>query len=100
MIETLIERVPYVGAVVLITVLFLRHIKSERKGREKMEEMRLNEYERMSKRCHNHTAELNERACTAIDASAETLKKNIEMLGAISETMKACADRANGRTPR
>lgn len=97
MLEQLISRAPETAAIVIVVLLFLRHLKTDKKTREAAEQLRTNEWIRIADNCHDHTKELNERASSAIDAASGAIQENTKALGAIGVQMQGCADRVNGK---
>ncbi len=85
--DELLEKAPYIGALVLVVLIFVRDRHSADKRRDEVEGQRWAEAERLSNQCHAHTKELNERTSVAIDNAARIIEANTKIIGAIERRM-------------
>lgn len=85
--EALIEKAPYIAAMLILVLGFLGFLTREAKRRDSFELARSSEYERLSTACHEHTKELNEKAIGAIDNSSRIIEANTKIIGAIERRM-------------
>ena len=85
--ETLVQKAPYVAALVFVVVAFLRHQSKESTRRDEFDIARMMELERIGQTCHAHTKELNDRAVSAIDNSSRIIENNTKIIGAIERRM-------------
>ena len=85
--DVLIEKAPYIAAIVLVIVVFLAYLGKEGKRRDAFDIARMKELERIGQACHEHTRELNERFAKAMDNSARIIEVNTKIIGAIERRM-------------
>ena len=102
--EALIEKAPYLGAVILMAWIFIRDRSKEsarrdleNERRDKFDLARMAELERIGKACHIHTAQLNERSNDAIDKNTRIIELNIDMNAKVISTLGAIERRMNGK---
>jgi hypothetical protein len=85
--EALVQKAPYVAALVFVVIMFLRHQAKESARRDEFDLARMMELERIGQTCHDHTKELNDRAVAAIDNSSRVIEDNTKIIGAIERRM-------------
>ena len=85
--DQLIEKAPYLAAVILTMLIFVTAYAKESKRRDTFEIARLAELEKIGEACHAHTKELNERTNATIENNSRIIEANTKIIGAIERRM-------------
>lgn len=72
--QDLVTQAPAAVAVVIVSYLFLKHLKEEREERART-------MAEVSKTCHEHSQRLTAMTCSALDKNSDALNRNTEMIG-------------------
>ena len=94
--QTITSQAPLATMVVIVVVLFLRYLEREHRRAERHEVGLLAQLSEIGKDCHEHTLELNTRACSALDKSSEAIGENTKALGVSVEAIRGIERRING----
>lgn len=85
--ETLIEKTPYIAAIVFVVLVFVRSWAKDAERRERYDTARMEQLERIGENCHTHTKDLNDRAVKAIDNASRIIEDNTKIIGAVERRM-------------
>ncbi len=101
--DAIIDKLPYIGAFLMLVLIFLAAWQKECKrsddsevSRQQFDIARMKELERIGAACHAHTKELNERVCTALDKNQVAYDRVSTAIGANVEALRAFERRLNG----
>lgn len=85
--EALVEKAPYLAAVIAVVSIFVTAWMKESKRRDAFDLARMAELERIGQTCHEHTKELNEKTNRSIDNASRIIETNTKIIGAIERRM-------------
>lgn len=92
-----IANAPVAAVVVITVILFLRFLDRENKRKDTHDLVLIQRLEKIGEACHEHTLELNERACVALDKSSGAIDENTKTLGINVEVLRGIERRINGK---